>query len=801
MGRHFVIPGRCVRHPQEGMRKRIVCVLYVCSLLQAQDTAGVGAIEGKVTGSDGRAAAGAQVCVIGTERCAAADGGGRFRIAELRPGSYELSVQAAGAAAVMSAPVEVRAGLTAQVEIELAQVEARRETVTVTAGVFVEPEEIKSSNFLVTSEEVFKSAGALQDVSRYVQTLPGVVIGSDDFRNDIIVRGGSPLENLFIVDNVEIPNINAFANFASAGGTVGILDAALIQDTTFLTGGYPAAFINRTSSVLQVTQREGNRERLAGRATLGFAGAGVILEGPFAKGKGAWISSARRSFLDLFTEDIGVGGVPAVYTLNNKVVYDLSARDRVWGVSITGVDRIRLGARQDKTLESAELNNLDIRYQGWRSANGFSWQRLFGSRGVGLLGVSHSVANVDQQVKDLVYNSVPPEGANVEDLIARSPVVFRDDSREGESTIKYDLTAYAGGLGKLQAGGSLKIFRIRYDLASPLGSDSPYSLDRTLNAFSLRKSFTAAQSGAYVQASRNLTPRLNLTWGGRVDNYDYLGRTRFSPRAGVSYRITDKLSWRANYGSYYQQPYFVFLSAFAENRGLAPWRADHYVTGFSYVFNGSLRMTLEAYRKTYKDYPVSTQFPTLSLASIGDTFDVREILFPLTSAGRGRVQGVELFVEKKFTDRWFGQMNLAFSRTRQGGLDGVMRPGSFDYPRVFNVVGGYRLTKKWELSARAAYLAGRPYTPFDMGESTRQRRPIFDLQRVNTERLPDYVRVDVRLDRTFTVRDKPLLVFVGAQNVIARKNLASYSWDRRANAIQENEQIGLFPLVGMEWRF
>ena len=172
--------------------------------------------------------------------------------------------------------------------------------------------------------EVLKSAGALQDVSRYVQSLPGVVIGTNDFRNDIIVRGGSPLENLFIVDNIEIPNINSFANFASAGGTVSILDAELLQDVTFLTGGYPAPYINRTSSVLQVTQREGNRQEFGGWATLGFAGAGAILEGPIAGGKGSWIVSARRSFLDFFTDDVGFGGVPVLYTLNAKAVYDLT---------------------------------------------------------------------------------------------------------------------------------------------------------------------------------------------------------------------------------------------------------------------------------------------------------------------------------------------------------------------------------------------------------------------------------------------------------------------------------------------
>jgi hypothetical protein len=191
----------------------------------------------------------------------------------------------------------------------------------------------------------------------------------------------------------------------------------------------------------------------------------------------------------------------------------------------------------------------------------------------------------------------------------------------------------------------------------------------------------------------------------------------------------------------------------------------------------------------------------LTLAGIGDTFNVREILFPLTSAGRGRVRGVELFIEKKFTDRWFGQANIALSRTRHAGLDGVFRSGAFDYPRVFNGVGGYRLSKKWEVSARASYLSGRPVTPFDPTLSAAQRRGVYDLTRINAIRLPDYFRLDIRADYTLTVRDNPLLLFLGVQNVINRRNLAGYTWNRRSNAQQENEQLGLFPLVGLEWRF
>lgn len=778
-----------------------ILFLSLCPLfLLAQDTGGVGGIHGVALDHQGLPLNGVLACVDNPSRCATSNANGVFRVTDLRPGVYRLSVTVPGQTAMLTSEVEVRAGLDSSVEVRLPELKSVAQSITVSEPVFVAPEEIKNSGYLIQSSEIYQSAAALQDVSRYVQTLPGVAIGADDFRNDIIVRGGSPLENLFIVDNIEVPNINTFANFASAGGTVGILDAALIQDVIFLTGGYPAPYTNRTSSVLQITQREGDRESFHGRLTLGFAGVGTILEGPIRQGRGSWVVSVRRSFLDLFTNDIGFGGVPKTYTFNLKAVYDRSPRDRVWVASLAAVDSIRLGAAKGNQNQD-EVENFDIRYSGWRNATGLNWQRLFGARGVGLLGVTYSVASVDDKIRDLLRNGIPSSTTTVDTLIANSPVVFSENSREGEGTVKYDLTAYLPMAGKIQAGGSFKLFQIRYYTNSPYGVDSPYSLQRDLNPFQLRRSFPAYQSGGYFQSTRNYGKRWNVTWGGRIDHYHYLGSVRFSPRAGVSYQLNPRLSWRASYGSYYQQPNFLFLAAFPQNRGAIPFRADHYVTGLSYTASDSLRVSVEVYRKKYKDYPVAIQFPTLSLANLGDTFNVRDILFPLTSAGRGRSQGIELFVEKKFTAKWYGQANLSFSSARQAGLDGVQRPASFDYPRIFNLTGGYRKSARWEFAGRFSFLAGRPYTAFALAESKQQDRGIFDLARVNAVRFPDYVRLDHRADRVFTVRGKPLRVFFGAQNVFDRQNIAGYTWNRRTNQVQVDKQIGIFPLVGIDWRF
>lgn len=178
-----------------------------------------------------------------------------------------------------------------------------------------------------------------------------------------------------------------------------------------------------------------------------------------------------------------------------------------------------------------------------------------------------------------------------------------------------------------------------------------------------------------------------------------------------------------------------------------------------------------------------------------------ESLFPLTSAGVGQSKGVEVGFTKQDDGRWYGQVNLSLSKAQHAGLDGVLRPGSFDYPVVFNVTGGRRWSPKWESSLRISYLSGRPYTPFDIAESTSQRRGIYDLSQVNQLRAPNYFRLDARIDRNATIAGNPVILFFGVQNLTGRRNVSGYSWNRATNAADATEQLGVFPLVGLEWRF
>jgi hypothetical protein len=489
-----------------------------------------------------------------------------------------------------------------------------------------------------------------------------------------------------------------------------------------------------------------------------------------------------------------------LYTVNAKAVYDLNATDRLWAVNITGADRIRLGLT-DSTSNDREVFNFDIRYHGWRSATGVNWQHIFGPRTVGLLGITNSIAAVSSRVKDLAKNGVPPQALGADQIIASSPEIYRDGSSESETTVKYDATFASSSETTYQFGGSLKQFRVKYDSASPLGYDSPYSRQPGTNAFSIFDRFTTWQTGAYFQVTRNITKALDVTAGGRADRYEYINASRFSPRLAATFALTPRASVKGSTGVYYQQPAFQFLAVFPENRALKPFRADHYVGGVAYTVAGGWDVTLEAYLKHYRAYPVATEYPSLSLANLGDTFNVQEVLFPLTSGGVGRSRGVEFNVTKKDNGHWYGQMNVSLSKAQHAALDGVLRPGSFDYRAVFNLIGGRRWSPKWESSLRVAYLSGRPYTPFDGEESTRQRRGIYDLSQVNALRAPDYFRLDARVDWNGTIAGKPIILFFGIQNLTGRHNVGGYTWNRRTNSAETNEQVGLFPLLGFEWRF
>jgi hypothetical protein len=242
--------------------------------------------------------------------------------------------------------------------------------------------------------------------------------------------------------------------------------------------------------------------------------------------------------------------------------------------------------------------------------------------------------------------------------------------------------------------------------------------------------------------------------------------------------------------------------AVPENAGLAPIESDHLVAGLKYEPRAGLSVSAEVYRKWYRSYPVSLQYPEMTLANHGSEFNTSDLLLlPMTSAGNGRVAGLEFFVKKRLVGGLYGQIAYSLSQTEQSALDGVLRRGSFDSPHVLTAVGGYRLGEGWELSGRFTYASGRPYTPPLMPESVVQNRLVYEVARFNAERLPAFHRLDLRVDRKFRWWGRSTSLFAEVQNLYNQQSVIAYEWNQKSRALHGEKQLGIFPTVGINVEF
>jgi len=707
---------------------------------------------------------------------AVSDAEGRAVFASVPAGSYRVLVEAAGFVPIYKSDVVVAAGRHTDVA---ARMPALRESIDVTAQAFSKPKEITNSAYSMDYEEIRRAPGALGDVNRLIQTMPGAA-ARDDARNDIIARGGSPTENLTLVDGFEVPSLNHFAGQGASGGPINMLNTELIQDARFLAGGFPALYGTRLSSVLDVGLREGSREGFEASVELGVGGAGLLLEGPL--GKGSWFLSARRSFLELIVESFDVPTVPTFSNMQGKIVQDLGRGHRLSYVTVGGIDHLDY----DVDLADADDPNFfDFEDDGWRIMNGLAWQMPLGTRGLGTLRVSHARSSYAVDIRDATFDN---------------QLVATNRSREDESTLEYELTYDWPRLGQVAAGAQLRRYDVSLDVAQPFGLENIFSTDRVrVDAVDIESAFATHQPSAYVQLSRKVVGRLEGTAGLRWDHYGYSDRSTVTPRLGLVYHLRSNLDWTASYGRYSQLPPLVFMNAHPINRALLPIGADHWVSGLAYLPGSSVKVTLEGYYKSYRDYPVATEYPAVSFANVGELYDPAGFLFPLVSRGTGRAYGAELYVQKKLTRRLYGQVSYALSKVEHRALDGVWRRGGFDMPHVLSAIGGYKLGTL-DLSAKFTYTSGRPDTPM-LPESIEQNRLILDLDRLNSQRAPAYHRLDVRADRRFTFGWGNIIAFLEGQNLYDRSNIRIFVWNPKLRERDYIPQLRRLILGGVNLQF
>ena len=723
---------------------------------------------------------GANIMLAGTNMGAASDSEGQFVIPRVPVGQYTLKFSYIGYSQQAMTDVVVRSQRITFVEVALQPSALASEEVVITAGYFPQNDEQPTSLTSFSQEEIRRAPGSAGDISRILMSLPSIAKINDQ-SNSLIVRGGSPLENAFFVDNIEIPNINHFPAQGSSGGPIGVLNVDLIRDVDFYAGGFGAHFGDRLSSAMDIRLREGNRDEFDGQLDFNFAGLGGVFEGPLPKQRGAWLLSLRRSYLDLLVDaiDVGTSIAPVYSDAQAKVTYDLGKRHKLTALLVRSDDY------NDPDQDTAREN--DMLYYGNQDiveqTIGVNWRALWGGNAYGNTSIAHTAT----RFKEDFYET------------GSGALLVKNRSHEQAVQLRHLSHVQLRPEVALELGFETKFLRADYDNFYPPYSDA---FGDTVQALALQHDPHATKMATFATLQIRPVSALSLTFGGRLDYFSFNKNASFSPRLAVTYQISNRTTLHGAVGLFRQNLPLLLLAQNDANKALRDPLASHMVLGFSHLLTENTRLSLEAYQKNYRHFPIDPAQPALFV--LDELFYRYGFFFSherLVDAGKASARGVELIVQKKLANKVYGLASAAWFRSKYTGLDGMARDRVFDNRFIFSVEGGYKPNQAWEFSLRWIYAGGPPYTPFDMAASQALNRAVLDQNRINTVRYPAYHSLNVRFDRRFHFRSSNLVFYFSVWNAYNRKNVASYFWNQVKNEPDVLRQWGMLPIFGLEFEW
>jgi len=747
------------------------------------------------------------VMIVDTQMGAAADFDGNFLIEKVPSGTYNLRFQMMGYEMRIVSNVVATVGRKTYVKVELKSTVLESEEVVVTAGYFHEAKDGVVSNRSMDFEEIRSDPGSAEDVQRVVQALPSVVSGSDS-ENEIIVRGGMPGENLFIMDNIEIPNPNHFGFQGAGGGPINMLNTYFIRRVDFYAGAFPTRYGDKASSVMDISLRDGNRERYAGHFYLGMSGAGAMAEGPVAGGKGSWILSARKSFLDLIISSTGLTAVPKYYSLQGKLSYDINSKNKLLINGIYGDDKITI---EDEDASGYTQGAENVRSLSNQYAFGATLRTLFGDLGMSNLTLSQTKNYWDQYVYD--SEKIP---------------YYTNISTEIERALKYDVTLLFSKKIEFDFGVLAKSITFNHD--EWFDADTIYTYDTSMEPHQQIGIFTnypewkvfrdesSYKLGAYGQSKLRPFSWLTLTGGIRYDYLAYIKKSAVDPRLGLSVDLGKGTSINLAAGQQSQSPAYVELTAHENNKNLGYKKTQQVVLGLEKLFREDLRGTFEIFYKDYRGVPILINWTTT------DPFD--RALGRYVDEGHGYAKGMEFFLQKKMTNNYHFTLSYAYSISK--GFDPRFQKyynWDYDYNHVFTFINGMRidfrkygwyaklkantlynifawmlpLADQMDVSIRWRYLGGRPYTQPDYYPSL-QYWAETETTPINGNRYPQYHRLDLRIDRRFMFEGWNIITYFDLMNVYGRDNIWEYSYEDNGS-VEKILQWKVFPVGGMAIEF
>lgn len=693
---------------------------------------------------------------------------GEYEIKGVKPGYVQLKVSAIGFKTLITEEILATNAKSADLDIALEETSLNLEGVTVRSSYFRKSVESPISLARIGIEEIEKNPGGNRDISRVVQSFPGVSSGAA-YRNDLIVRGGGPSENKFYLDGVEVPTINHFSTQGASGGPVGIINVDFIREVNFYSGAFPSSAGDALSSILDFRMIDGNKEKMKFRATVGASDLGLTVDGPLS-GKTSFIASVRRSYLQLLFKALKLPFLPTYNDAQFKVKVKFDNKHELSFIGLGAYDINRLNTNLKKPTDEQRfiLNSLPENDQ---------WNYTFGT-----VFKHYRATSTDTWVlsRSHFFNKSYKYPSNDKD----QPLILDYRSTEIRNKLRYEHANNSWSY-KISWGANIGIDQYTnstYQLGYKQNSPSVTDFNSSLNLFSY---------GAFVSINKSyLNEKLSLALGARVDANSYSSSMQnplkqLSPRFSLSYSLSKSVSFNTNVGRYYQMPPLTSLG-FANNNGtlvnkangLQYIQSDHIVAGFEYRPSEKDRLTLEGFYKVYSSYLYSVT-DSVSIASKGGDYGVfgnEELL----STAKGKAYGVELmFRSKDFLGfNLVSAYTLFWSKTRNESKaygSNQWIPTSWDNRNIFTITGSRKLGKNWEVGLKWRYLGGSPYTPVDLDKSSIKEAYdaigglYYSYSQFNQERLGAYQQLDLRVDKTYFLKRWSMNFYVDIQNVMNSK--------------------------------
>jgi hypothetical protein len=725
---------------------------------------------------------------------------GQYILSNIPPDRYEIIVSYKGYKSITIPNVVVTSGKEVVLDIAMEESFTQLAEVVVKAsnkgGTINKLASVSARTF--SMEEVNRYAGGRSDPARLVANYAGVS-APDDSRNDIVIRGNSPVGVLWRIDGMNVTNPNHFASVGTTGGAVSALNTNLLKSSDFFTSAFPAEYGNATAGVFDLGFRNGNNKKRETTLQMGvITGLEATTEGPFSKKSDAsYLVGYRYALAGVAQKlgvDIGTTATPSYQDLSFNVNSGSTKYGKFSLFGILATSTIEISGGTTNTLYG-NGNQID-----------------FASK-IGIMGINHfKQINKKSFISSTIgvnYSSADQTGYSTDR--PTNTDFIKEVNNVAKTSYNFSSTFNSKINSRLffKAGIQDEIIGLNLFYKS-----KERSIDNYNQIWDYNSSTNLAQ--AYAHIKYNVTEKLTMNAGIHSQMFFLNDSKVIEPRLGLIYNATNNSSFNFGYGLHSQmQPINVYFLQSTDANGNTVYnnkildftKSHHFVLGYNIQPLKDWRIKTEVYYQSIYNVPVNTFSSSYSMLNTGATFKT-DLQDNITNAGTGKNYGIELTVEKFFSNGYYGLFTSSLYSSKYTASDGVERNTAFNGKYVFNLLAG----KEWKVGSekrnkistdiKFTNAGGRAYTPIDLTASNATGREQFSTNAYSSY-YDNYYRLDLKAGYTLNSSKRKIshTFSLDLQNVTNHKNVFSENYDNKMYRINNTYQLGFFPNVVYKLQF